>query len=72
MQLAAEHGLTSIAFPAISTGIYGYPLQPATELAVRTVMAELAAASPVETVIFACFSPDVLAAYRLVIPKASV
>ena len=64
MQLAAEHGLKSIAFPAISTGIYGYPLRPATEIAVHAVRAELAEGSPVETVIFTCFSPDVLAAYR--------
>jgi O-acetyl-ADP-ribose deacetylase (regulator of RNase III) len=64
MQLAAEHGLKSIGFPAISTGIYGYPLRPATEIGVRTVTAELAEGSPVESVIFACFSPDVLAAYR--------
>lgn len=64
MQLAAEHGLTSIGFPAISTGIYGYPLRPATEIAVRTVMAELAEGSPVDPVIFTCFSPDVLAAYH--------
>jgi O-acetyl-ADP-ribose deacetylase len=64
MQLAAEHDLTSIAFPAISTGIYGYPLRPATEIALRTVMAELAEGSPVDTVIFACFSLEVLAAYH--------
>ena len=64
MQLAAEHGLRSIAFPAISTGIYGYPLRPATEIAVETVLAQLGEGSPVESVIFACFSPDVLAAYR--------
>jgi O-acetyl-ADP-ribose deacetylase (regulator of RNase III) len=72
MLLAAEHGVTSIAFPAISTGIYGYPLHAATEVAVRTVMAALAEGSPVDKVIFACFSPEVLAAYRLVIPKPSV
>jgi O-acetyl-ADP-ribose deacetylase (regulator of RNase III) len=64
MRLAAEHDLRSVAFPAISTGIYGYPLRPATEVAVRTVQAAVAAGSPVETVIFACFGPDVLAAYR--------
>jgi O-acetyl-ADP-ribose deacetylase (regulator of RNase III) len=64
MRLAAEHRLGSIAFPAISTGIYGYPLRPATEIAVRVVQAELAAGSSIETVVFACFSPDVLAVYR--------
>ena len=37
MDLALRHGLRSIAFPAISTGIYGYPLEPATAIAVSTV-----------------------------------
>ncbi len=62
--LAAAHHLRSIAFPAISTGIYGYPLQPATEIAVTTVPEVLAAGSTVEQVVFACFSPEVLQAYR--------
>lgn len=63
-RLAAEHGLRSIAFPAISTGIYGYPLQPATEIAVASVRAVLDGGSSVEDVMFACFGPEVLAAYR--------
>lgn len=64
MRLAAERGLRSIAFPAISTGIYGYPLQPATEIAVGSVRAELESGSSVTRVVFACFSPEVLEAYR--------
>jgi len=64
LRLANAHGLGSVAFPAISTGIYGYPLQPATEVAVHTVQSELSAGSTVQQVIFACFGPDVLAAYR--------
>jgi O-acetyl-ADP-ribose deacetylase len=64
MRLAARHGLQSIAFPAISTGIYGYPLRSATETAVRAVRAALGAESTVEQVVFACFSPEVLAEYR--------
>lgn len=64
MQLAADHGLESIAFPAISTGIYGYPLELATPIAVNAVRAGAPAGSSVERVIFACFSPEVERAYR--------
>jgi O-acetyl-ADP-ribose deacetylase (regulator of RNase III) len=65
MQLATEHNLRSVAFPAISTGVYGYPLKPATAIAVQTVRDALQAGSSVQQVVFACFSPDVLREYRL-------
>ena len=55
--------LRSIAFPAISTGIYGYPLQAATRIAIATVRAELAEPGSISEVVFACFSAEVLAAY---------
>lgn len=42
MALAAENGIRSIAFPGISTGIYGFPLEPATRIAIETVAAALA------------------------------
>lgn len=64
LRLAAERSLRSLAFPAISTGIYGFPLQPATDIAVATVRAIVEADSSLERVIFACFSPEVLQAYR--------
>ena len=64
MQAAEEKKLTSIAFPAISTGIYGYPLPAATRIAVRAVQAALTGGSSIERVIFACFSPEVLNEYR--------
>jgi O-acetyl-ADP-ribose deacetylase (regulator of RNase III) len=64
MQLAADQGLRSIAFPAISTGIFGYPLEAATDVAVSTVRAMVGAGSNVEEVVFACFSGEVLQAYR--------
>ena len=63
LRLAREAGLTNIAFPAISTGVYGYPLQPATDIAVATVRAELEHHGAPAHVIFACFSEDVLTAY---------
>ena len=64
LNLANEHGCRSVAFPAISTGIFGYPLQAATDIAVRTVREHLAHKTGLQQVIFACFSEDVLAAYR--------
>ena len=62
LTLAAKHRLRSIAFPAISTGIFGYPLQQATDIAVATVRSHTG--SGIEQVIFACFSPEALEAYR--------
>jgi O-acetyl-ADP-ribose deacetylase len=68
LALAKAKSLRSIAFPAISTGIYGYPLQAATKTAVDTVRAELSEPGGGMTdVIFACFSPAVLAAYEVLL-----
>ncbi len=64
LRLAVKHGLRSIAFPAISCGIYGYPLREATRIAVRTTAAFLEQAQTIERVLFACFSADVLAEYE--------
>ena len=63
MRLASEHDLRSIAFPAISTGIFGYPLIDATHVAVESVRSELEGPTTIERVIFAAFSDDVLRAY---------
>jgi O-acetyl-ADP-ribose deacetylase (regulator of RNase III) len=64
LRLAAEHGLRSLAFPAISTGIYGYPIEDATRIAVATVRDELDRATSIQHVIFACFAAEVLGAYE--------
>jgi O-acetyl-ADP-ribose deacetylase len=64
LRLARDHGCGGIAFPAISTGIYGYPLAAATEVAVRTVRGFAPEAGTLEVVHFACFSPETLQAYR--------
>ena len=63
LALARTQALEAVAFPAISTGIYGYPLGAATAVAVAAVRAELAMPGPVAHVIFACFSQDALDAY---------
>ncbi len=60
LALADKHGLKRIAFPAISTGVYGYPKKLATEIAVREVKTH----ATVAHVIFCCFGADMAALYR--------
>jgi O-acetyl-ADP-ribose deacetylase (regulator of RNase III) len=55
LEVAAEHGLRSIAFPAISTGVYGFPADRAAGIAVRTVRESLPVGK-IDKVIFCCFS----------------
>lgn len=56
LALAEAHRLRSVAFPAISTGVYGYPIAEATAVAVGEVLAALGRGTPVERVVFCCFS----------------
>lgn len=62
LEIARDHKLKSIAFPAISTGIYGYPLDQATRIAVETVRG-FSTPGSLQRILFACFSRDVLEAY---------
>jgi O-acetyl-ADP-ribose deacetylase (regulator of RNase III) len=62
--LAVAHGVTSIAFPAISTGIYGFPRPRAAGIAVATTRSFLESAPQIARVIFACFDAETLALYR--------
>jgi O-acetyl-ADP-ribose deacetylase len=64
LRLAAEHVLKSIAFPAISTGAYGYPLLPATAIALSAVKAFAERATRFEEITFCCFSDEDLAVYK--------
>jgi O-acetyl-ADP-ribose deacetylase len=64
LQLLAEHTLRTIAFPAISTGIYGFPIERATEIALRTVDLELERTPTIERVVFCCFSTHDLEVYQ--------
>jgi O-acetyl-ADP-ribose deacetylase (regulator of RNase III) len=58
IQIAAESGLRSVAFPAISTGVYRFPPQQAADIAVKTSIEVLAEASSVKRLIFCCFSDE--------------
>ena len=62
LEVADGLGATSIAFPAISTGIYGYPLEPSTAIAVATCRAT--PTEHLELVRFVCFDPVALTAYE--------
>ncbi len=64
LRLAAEVDAHSIAFPSISTGIFGYPIEQAARTAVSTVRAELARYPGVDEVLFCCFSANDLAVYQ--------
>lgn len=64
LALALAQGVRKIAFPAISCGVYRYPLEQAVRIAVREC-AQFAAAEPkIEQIVFACFGPEMLALYR--------
>jgi O-acetyl-ADP-ribose deacetylase (regulator of RNase III) len=58
LELCQKHGLASVAFPAISTGIYRFPADQAAGIAVATVVEALMATSDLTNVIFCCFSPE--------------
>ncbi|MDH3792303.1 MAG: O-acetyl-ADP-ribose deacetylase, partial [Rhodospirillales bacterium] len=64
LDLAQDHGLASIAFPAISTGVFGYPLERATGIAVETVRGWLAGTSDFKRIVFAVFGEVAERAYR--------
>jgi len=63
LALADEHGVASIAFPAISCGIYGYPLEAAVTIAVSTVRDQAAQMSRLSEVVFVCFGEDMYRRY---------
>lgn len=64
LKLAAEHDLDRVAFPAISTGVYGYPVEEAAEIAVSTVREWLDAHDKPRAVVFCCFSESDAKVYR--------
>jgi O-acetyl-ADP-ribose deacetylase (regulator of RNase III) len=70
MEIAAAKGLTSLAFPSISTGIYGYPVELAAQVAVASVRQALQQPSSVTEVVFCCFSTQDLAVYERLLRDA--
>lgn len=67
LRLAGERGLASIAFPAISTGAYGFPLERAARIAVGTILETLPEAPSIRLVVFVCHGREAAAIYRRVL-----
>jgi O-acetyl-ADP-ribose deacetylase (regulator of RNase III) len=70
LAVGAAAGARTIAFPSISTGIYGYPIAAAAQIAVATVTAALKAKPDFDEITFCCFSPEDLAIYRRELSEA--
>ena len=70
LEIAAENDLLTIAFPAISTGVYGFPVDRAAKTAVLTVSSFLSTSPRIAQVIFCCFSEESAEAYRAVLGGA--
>lgn len=69
MQIAEEEGITSIAFPAISCGVYHYPADQAVKIAVREVGKALPANPQIEEVVFCCYDDEMANLYRKELQK---
>ena len=73
MQLAVDNDITSLAFPAISTGVYGYPIEQATDIAINSVIDSIQQASVsqlvITEVIYCCFSAADAAVYKQQLDK---
>lgn len=70
LTLALRQGVRSVAFPAISCGVYGYPIAQAAAIAVREVGGFLDAHAEIEQVIFCCWNDEVLCAYQAALKQA--
>lgn len=71
MELAEQHDIQTIAFPAISTGAYGFPMERATKIAVKEISNFLKRNTSVEQVIFVCFSKNSFDCYLRVMKEIS-
>jgi O-acetyl-ADP-ribose deacetylase (regulator of RNase III) len=70
IEIAEQHDLLSLAFPSISTGVYGYPIEPAARIAISTVRALVPGLRSVQEVIFCCFGRPDLDVYQQILGAA--
>lgn len=67
MEIAAAQGIHTLAFPCISTGVYGYPMEPAAHIAVATVRSAVLTFMDIQEVVFCCFSDNDLVVYERIL-----
>jgi len=72
LDIAARHEIATIAFPSISTGIFGYPIEDAADIAVRTVKDASASTTGLSEIFFCCFSAADLAVYEAVLSRCEL
>lgn len=72
LELADKHQIQSIAFPSISTGIYGYPIELAAQIAVNTVSSSLRGSSTISEIVFCCFSVADFSVYQKLITDSQL
>jgi O-acetyl-ADP-ribose deacetylase (regulator of RNase III) len=70
LEVAAQHGVRTLAFPSISTGVYGYPVELAAKVAVTSVRAAVQRFPAIQEVIFCCFSHSDLVVYESALGEA--
>ncbi|MGO9324398.1 MAG: O-acetyl-ADP-ribose deacetylase [Terracidiphilus sp.] len=70
-KIARENGIRSLAFPAISCGVYRFPVDRAVKIAVGETVAELVSSDAIQKVTFACFGDEILKAYQLEVDRLS-
>jgi O-acetyl-ADP-ribose deacetylase (regulator of RNase III) len=70
--LARPNGVKAIAFPAISCGVYGYPVPQAVRIAMHETRTAVSLSDTLEQVVFACFTDEVFEEYKLALKSSSL
>jgi len=72
LSLAVEHGIETLAYPAISCGVYGYPYEPAARIAIRETTSFLDQQESIQKIVFACFGDELYRVYERVLREIEI